>query len=271
MTAEPPCIGRSFVDVMGTSIHVRWCGRGVPVLLIHQSPVSARIQEDRLRAWGDGYRCIAPDIPGMGQSGAIGEQVPTIALLADYFVGLLDRVGIARALVYGAHTGALIGTQMARHHPDRVAGLVLDGYPIYTDEEVAQRLATYFPPLEPRWDGAHLLWLWHRYREQFIYWPWNAKSPRTRATAAIPEPAHLHAGVAEMARTHHTYPQCYAAAFRYDAAAALEVGTRHPRKAILPRSAACAAPARRCWCCRRFPPAPILSSRCPACVTAGAT
>jgi pimeloyl-ACP methyl ester carboxylesterase len=220
MTAIP-AIHRTFVDVLGTSLHIRWCGRGVPVLLIHQSPVSARIQEDRLRAWGDGYLCIAPDIPGMGQSGAIAEPVPTIAHLAKYFLGVLDRLGIGRALVWGAHTGALIGTHMALRHPDRVAGLILDGYPIYTDEEVAQRLATYFPPLELRWDGAHLLWLWHRYREQFLYWPWNAKTPRTRATAAIPDPAFLHAGVAEMARTHHTYPQCYAAAFSYDAAGAL--------------------------------------------------
>ncbi len=222
MSAAPPAIGRSFVDVMGTSLHVRWCGRGVPVLVIHQSPVSARVQEDRLRAWADGYLCIAPDIPGMGQSGAVAEPMPTIGVLAQYFIALLDRLGIARALIVGAHTGALIGTQMALSRPDRVAGLILDGYPIYTDEESAQRLASYFPPVELRWDGAHLLWLWHRYREQFLYWPWNARTARTRAAAAIPDPAFLHAGVAEMARTHDTYPHCYAAAFRYDAAGALE-------------------------------------------------
>jgi pimeloyl-ACP methyl ester carboxylesterase len=214
-------IERCFVDALGTSLHVRWSGHGVPLLLIHQSPTSARVLEDRLRAFGDGYLCIAPDIPGMGQSGTIAEPVPSIEVLARYFLALLDQLGIARALVYGAHTGALIATEMARVQPVRVAGLLLDGYPIYTEEEAAQRLANYFPPLTAGWDGAHLLWLWHRYREQFLYWPWNTKSATTRASRGIPDVAHLQAGVAEMARTNETYPSCYRAAFTYNAMAAL--------------------------------------------------
>lgn len=214
-------IERCFVDALGTSLHVRWSGHGVPLLLIHQSPTSARVLEDRLRAFGDAYLCIAPDIPGMGQSGTIAEPVPSIEVLARYFLALLDQLGIARAVVYGAHTGALIATQMARVQPERVAGLLLDGYPIYTDEEAAQRLASYFPPLTAGWDGAHLLWLWHRYREQFLYWPWNTKSATTRASRGIPDAAHLHAGVAEMARTNDSYPSCYRAAFTYNATAAL--------------------------------------------------
>jgi pimeloyl-ACP methyl ester carboxylesterase len=214
-------IERCFVDALSTSLHVRWFGHGVPLLLIHQSPTSARVLEDRLRAFGDAYLCIAPDIPGMGQSGTIAEPVPSIEVLARYFLALLDELGIARALVYGAHTGALIATQMARVQPERVAGLLLDGYPIYTDEEAAQRLANYFPPLTAGWDGAHLLWLWHRYREQFLYWPWNTKSATTRASRGIPDVAHLQAGVAEMARTNDSYPSCYRAAFTYDATAAL--------------------------------------------------
>jgi len=214
-------IERCFIDALGTSLHVRWSGHGVPLLLIHQSPTSARVLEDRMRAFSDGYLCIAPDIPGMGQSGPIAEPVPSIELLARYFIALLDQLGIGRAVVYGAHTGALIATQMARVQPERVAGLLLDGYPIYTDEEAAQRLASYFPPLTPGWDGAHLLWLWHRYREQFLYWLWNTKSATTRASRGIPDAAHLQAGVAEMARTNDSYPGCYRAAFTYNANAAL--------------------------------------------------
>jgi pimeloyl-ACP methyl ester carboxylesterase len=221
VTGDPGGINRGFVDVMGTSFHIRWAGHGIPLLLIHQSPTSARVLEERLRAFSDRYLCIAPDIPGMGQSGTIAEPVPTIELLAKYFVGLLDRLDLDRVLLFGAHTGALICTQIALTWPERVAGVLLDGYPIYTAEESAQRLATYFPPLTLSWDGAHMLWLWYRYREQFLYWPWNTKSARTRATRGVPDPAHLHAGVAEMARTHDTYPRCYAAAFSYDAATAL--------------------------------------------------
>jgi pimeloyl-ACP methyl ester carboxylesterase len=219
--AGPTRVHRCFVDALGTPLHIRWSGQGIPLLLVPQSPTSARVLENRLRAFADRFLCIAPDIPGMGQSGTIAEPVPTIALLAKYFVGLLDALSIPRAILYGAHTGALICTEIARTQPGRVAAIVLDGYPIYTAEEAAQRLATYFPEQAPGWDGAHVHWLWWRYREQFLYWPWNTKLARTRASRGVPDPAWLQAGVAEMARTHHTYPKVYAAAFSYAADAAL--------------------------------------------------
>jgi pimeloyl-ACP methyl ester carboxylesterase len=194
-------ISRGFVNVFGTSMHVRWFGQGIPLLLIHQSPTSARILEPRLLAFGERYLCIELDILGIGQFRTIAEPVPSIELLAKYFIEFLDRIGIQRVLLFGAHTGALICTHMALIRPDRVAGIILDGYPIYTPEGSSQRLATYFPPLTLNWDGSHLVWLWYRYREQFIYWPWNTKRAQMRASTSIPTPQHLHAGVAEMART----------------------------------------------------------------------
>src|SRR6185437_587805 len=75
-------IHRAFIDVHGTPMHVRWAGCGVPVLLVQQSPTSARVLENRLHAFADRFLAIAPDIPGMGQSGTIAEPVPTIGLLA---------------------------------------------------------------------------------------------------------------------------------------------------------------------------------------------
>lgn len=212
-----------FLTVDGRHVHVRCCGeRGLPLLLLHQAPTSARVLESRLTLFGTSFQCIAPDIPGLGQSDAIDDAPVTIEKLARFFIRLLGQIGVRRALLYGSHTGALVVTEIAIQRPDLAIAVVTNGYPIYTREESAQRLATYFPHLEPDWDGSHLVWLWYRYREQFLYWPWNTKDPGTRARCDVPGAGYLHRGVAEIAARHECYAQVYSAAFGYDAAAGLK-------------------------------------------------
>lgn len=215
-------VSSSFVVQDGVHLHVRRCGeRGVPLVMLHQAPTSARVLESRIERFGADFQCIAPDIPGLGRSDALDTDPVTIEKLAGLFNGMLEKLAGGPALLYGSHTGALVVTEMAIQRPDLAAAVVTNGYPIYTAEESAQRLATYFPALEPNWDGSHLVWLWYRYREQFLYWPWNTKDPGTRAHCALPSPEYLHKGVAEIAARHDTYARVYAAAFGYDAPAAL--------------------------------------------------
>ena len=220
-------IRKSFVDVGDVTLHLRTAGQGPAILLIHQAPVSGRTLEPRIAGLADDFFCLAPDLPGLGESDALTGGLVTVERMAEVFLSLLDRLGIERVAVYGQHTGALCATELALRAPERISAVLIGGYPIYTAEESAHRLTTYapeFPP--PSWDGGHLSWLWHRYREQFIYWPWNVKEPRARATCAIPAPEFLHEGVAEIAARHDTYAAVYHAAFDYDAEGALARVTR---------------------------------------------
>jgi len=214
-----------FVDVRGASLHVRTAGRGPAVLMLHQAPTSARVMESLITHLADSFFCIAPDLPGLGRSDPITNLPVTIEKVARVIGDLLDVYGIEKFIAYGSHTGALVATELAIQRPQAVAAIVVNGYPIYTLEESAQRLATYFPPIDPVWDGSHLIWLWYRYREQFIYWPWNTKHPITRANCPLPNTAYLHAGVAEIAVRHDCYANLYAAAFDYDASGALARNT----------------------------------------------
>lgn len=212
----------SFVDVGDVTLRVRCAGAGPALLLIHQAPVSARTLEGRIDLLSKDFLCIAPDLPGLGESDELGGGLVTVERMAQVLLGLLDRLGIGKAVLYGQHTGALVATQIAIDAPDRVAAILVGGYPIYSPEESAQRVTSYAPPLPaPGWDGSHLTWLWYRYREQFIYWPWMSKEPRIRATCAIPSKEFLHAGAAEIASRHDTYAAVYHAAFDYDADGAL--------------------------------------------------
>lgn len=212
----------AFVDVGDGTVHVRMAGSGPALVLIHQAPISARTLESRIERLSADFLCIAPDLPGLGQSDALGGGLVTVERMARTLIAVLDRLGIDKAVLYGQHTGALVATQIAIVAPERVAAVLVGGYPIYTPEESSQRVTSYAPPLAaPDWDGGHLSWLWYRYREQFIYWPWNSKEPRIRATCAIPSPAFLHAGAGEIATRHASYAAVYHAAFDYDAEGAL--------------------------------------------------
>lgn len=210
-------IERFWVDLGTTALHLRVAGEGPPLLLLPQSPTSARTLEPQIAALSKIALCIAPDLPGLAESDPLVAAPVEIADLAAAMLALMDRLGLARAAVYGSHTGGLVATEMALQAPDRVLGPIIEGYPVYTEEEAAQRLVTYFPHHGYSWDGAHLLWLWWRYREQFLHWPWNTKHPATRASCPIPDATELHAGVAEIARRYVGYPSVYAAAFRYSA------------------------------------------------------
>jgi pimeloyl-ACP methyl ester carboxylesterase len=95
-----------------------------------------------------------------------------------------------------------------------VSALLIDGYPVYSEDERTRRVATYFPPYEVRWDGAHLLWLWYRYREQYLFWPWNIPGEVTQARCDVPDAEFLHEGVVDMLRAGNGYRLPYAAAFR---------------------------------------------------------
>ncbi len=214
-TADSPLIRRAYITLGGRQVHVRHAGSGDPVVLIHQSPTSARTLDAQTEGFARaGFHAIAIDIPGLGRSDPIALRQPEIADLAAGLGEFLDAIGIVRTALYGSHTGALICVAFAVRHPERVSAVLIDGYPVYPPDERDRRVATYFPPYAERWDGAHLVWLWSRYREQYLFWPWNVPGTSTQARCDVPDPVFLHEGVIDMLRAGNAYRMPYSAAFR---------------------------------------------------------
>lgn len=208
-------IKRAVVAIGSREVQVRYAGSGPAVVLVHQSPTSARTLDLQTASLANaGFTAVAIDIPGLGQSGPLPLPQPEIEDQAEALAAFMDQVGIERAGLYGSHTGGLICVEFARRYPERAAVTLVDGYPIYTPDERARRVATYFPPFELAWDGSHLLWLWYRYREQYLFWPWNIPSAVTRANCDVPDPAYLQAAVVDLLQSGNDYRKAYAAAFR---------------------------------------------------------
>ncbi len=214
-------VKRGFVTVGDRQVHYRYAGEGPPVILIHQSPTSSKTLDLQTRTFAARFRAIAIDIPGMGLSDAIPNCAPTMADLAIGLAATLDALGIERAALYGSHTGASICVEFARLFPERAVKVLIDGYPIYTEGEMARRVSTYLQDYTESWDGSHLLWLWYRYREQYLYWPWNAPGRGTRANCDVPDADFLHSGVVDLLGAGNGYQRPYLAAFRYAAEAAI--------------------------------------------------
>ncbi len=210
-------ITRHFVTLDGRwgarQVHYRRAGTGPAVLLLHQSPQSSREMVELMGRWSSEFTLIAPDTPGYGQSDPLGTQRVSIADLAAALGEFTDAIGLRRFGIYGYHTGASIGTWLAAAAPERVAAVAAQGLAQLTDEEREDILAHYLPPLEPRWDGSHLTWLWGRIREQTVFFPWYRHRASARMAYDVPAPELLQAAVLEMLRAGDHYASAYRAAF----------------------------------------------------------
>jgi pimeloyl-ACP methyl ester carboxylesterase len=130
-------------------------GAGVPLLLIHQTPVGlAEFVDVQAALARHGRRSIAPDNPGFGGSDPVLGAV-TVAALADNLVPLLDHLQLPRVIVAGHHSGAALAAAFAARHPGRTAGVVLHGAPLYTEAERAERLARPAVDAQLQPDGSH--------------------------------------------------------------------------------------------------------------------
>lgn len=65
---------RGYAGAAGAQLHYRELGEGSPVILLHASPLSSEFMLGQIQALASaGYRAIALDTPGYGQSDPLPE------------------------------------------------------------------------------------------------------------------------------------------------------------------------------------------------------
>ena len=99
-------------------------GDGFAVLFSHGFLMDRSMFRHQVAALRDAYRCVAWDERGFGDTGLVTEPF-TYWDSADDAIGLLDHLGIDRAVLVGMSQGGFLSLRAALRHPDRVAGLVL--------------------------------------------------------------------------------------------------------------------------------------------------
>jgi 3-oxoadipate enol-lactonase len=104
---------------------VRGPADGPAVVLLHNIFCDRRVF-DQVAPALPGLRTVAIDFRGHGQSTLGATDYTVVDLVADV-IAVLDREGIAQAVVVGLSLGATVALELALAHPARVERLVLMG------------------------------------------------------------------------------------------------------------------------------------------------
>lgn len=111
--------------INGTELEWRDRGTGDPILLIHGFPLNSAMWGAQLAGLSHDRRLIAPDLRGFGASDIGPDPVVRMEQLAGDAAGLLDHLGIEKAVICGISMGGYVAFEFARHFPARVRALVL--------------------------------------------------------------------------------------------------------------------------------------------------
>ncbi len=99
-------------------------GSGPPVVLLHAFPLSSAMWEPARTLLSDRWRIITPDLRGFGGS-PLGSDRPSLDLMADDVVRLLDRLQLDRVTLGGLSMGGYVAMAMLRRYADRVGSVLL--------------------------------------------------------------------------------------------------------------------------------------------------
>lgn len=129
-------------------MHLHQSGTGPDtILFVHGYPFHGGMWAPQLEALPEGWRGLAPDLPGFGRSPRGGSDL-SMEAQADALAALLDEHGVGRAVVCGLSMGGYVAFALWRRHRERVRALVLADTRAGADtaEAVAHRrsLATRF-------------------------------------------------------------------------------------------------------------------------------
>lgn len=157
---------RGYASLKSGQVHYVEAGEGAPLLLLHSAPRSSRAYRFLMPELAQRFRCIAPDLPGFGQSDPLASEV-TMEALGDAMVEFLGALGIRKAHVFGYHTGNKVTAAMAADHPRSVDRVILCGqiHSIIPDKEarnaaIRHIVDKYFVEFPASASGEHLLRRW---------------------------------------------------------------------------------------------------------------
>ncbi|MGW0808761.1 alpha/beta fold hydrolase [Nonomuraea sp. NPDC002799] len=105
-------------------LYTRSAGTGLPVVLLHAFPLSSAMWLAQREGLAKACRVITPDLRGFGGS-RLGEDEPSLDLMADDVARLLDDEGIDRAVIGGLSMGGYVTMAFCRRHSDRLLGAIL--------------------------------------------------------------------------------------------------------------------------------------------------
>ena len=111
-----------YAPVNGIRIWYATFGRGEPVLLLHGGLANSNYWGNQVPPLARTYRVIVMDSRGHGRS-TRDERPFGYDLMAADVLGLMDFLQLTKATIVGWSDGAILGLDIAIHHPERLTKL----------------------------------------------------------------------------------------------------------------------------------------------------
>ena len=116
---------RRYVTVRGVPMAYVDVGEGDPIVFLHGNPTPSYLWRNIIPHALPFGRCLAPDYPGMGNSGAEPNGAYRLADQQRYVDGWFDALGLNENVILVVHDwGSALGFDWARRHPERVKAIV---------------------------------------------------------------------------------------------------------------------------------------------------
>ena len=213
-------IDRAFVRIREGLVHYRYAGDSkaggpLPLYMMHAGPGSSAGLCDLVTILAESRHVIAADTLGFGDSVPPEPDAPDLVYYADSVVRILDALGLDRVDIYGSHTGANVGMEIAIAHPDRVGKLVFDGVALFDPALAADMLANYAPLIKPLENGEHFIWAWNFIKDMGVYFPHYRRDAKHYLGKEPWPPVVLHNYVIDVMKAMDHYHKGYNAVFRH--------------------------------------------------------
>lgn len=148
-----------FVDLPG-GLHVHYEEEGHPdrplLMLLHGYGDSYTTWDGWVRALGDRFRIIRPDLPGHGLTRAPEDYQLDGERLADFVDAFAAALNLPKFAVAGNSMGGAVAWELALRHPDRIDALILVDAAGFPNEKPPARIPLAFRILQYRLGRAFL-------------------------------------------------------------------------------------------------------------------
>ncbi|MEU6643926.1 alpha/beta fold hydrolase [Saccharomonospora sp. NPDC046836] len=115
----------STLPINGITVGFDDAGSGPALVLVHGHPFDRSMWRPQFERFaGAGWRAIAPDLRGYGDS-TVTPGPTTLATFADDIATLLDQLGVTEFVLGGLSMGGQIVLECYRRFPHRIRGLLL--------------------------------------------------------------------------------------------------------------------------------------------------
>jgi pimeloyl-ACP methyl ester carboxylesterase len=125
MAMELDIVSKRSIDLVSARAAYVDEGSGPPLVLLHGCPFSSHIWRKVIAELRTHFRCIAPDLLGLGDTETKPDADWALPAQAAIVMELLDRLGLRRVHVVGHDHGGAVAQLLAAERPQVIDRLVL--------------------------------------------------------------------------------------------------------------------------------------------------